>query len=374
MTEGRSDAAPALFVDADGRLPLPWLADPLALALDRPRGHALLLHAAAGQGALALALVLAQSRLCEARAADAPPALACGRCTACHLVRQHAHPDLFVLFPETLRRELAWPLPDDKTEGEAAKAKPSRQIRVDEMRWLIDRLQRTTGRGRGKVAVLHPAGALNDVAANALLKTLEEPPEGTTLVLTASDPSRLLPTVRSRCQIRRVPPPPAEAVLPWLESHGVLRPRILLDAAGGLPLDALALHREGVDAATWEALPKAVAAGQGATLGTLAGWGAARSIQAMLALAHDALAVALGGPPRFFPPAAMPPPADPPALERWIEELARLARHAEHPWNEPLLFDTLLGQARQALAPRGALGSGGRGGPARTGSAATLRP
>jgi DNA polymerase-3 subunit delta' len=374
VTEGRGDAAPALFVDADGRLPLPWLADTLTQALAQPRGHAWLLHAAAGQGALALALVLAQSRLCEARPAGAPPALACGRCPACHLVRQHAHPDLFVLLPETLRRELSWPLPDDKTEGEAARAKPSRQIRVDEMRWLIDRLQRTSGRGRGKLAVLHPAQALNDVAANALLKTLEEPPEGTTLILTASDPSRLLPTVRSRCQIRRVPPPAGSAVLPWLESQGVSRPQILLAAAGGMPLDALALHREGVDAATWEALPKAVAAGQGAALGTLARWGAARSIQAMLALAHDALAVTLGGSPRYFPPASMPAPGDPSALERWIDELTRVARHAEHPWNEPLLFDTLLGQARQALAPRGALGSGGRGGPARAGSAATLRP
>jgi DNA polymerase-3 subunit delta' len=373
-----SDAADALFIDADGRVPLPWLQAPLAELLTERRGHALLLHLPAGQGALALAVSLAQSMLCEGHAGNGRLQPACGRCAACHLVRGHAHPDLFVLMPEALRRELQWPLPDDKPESDSAKAKPSRQIRVDEMRWLIERLQRTSGRGRGKLALVHPAQALNEVAANALLKTLEEPPEGTTLILTVSDPARLLPTVRSRCQIRRLPRPSAAEVLPWLRERGVARPEVLLAAAGGLPLDAWALHREGVDASTWEALPGAVAAGQGAALATLAGWGPARAIDTLLALAHDAIAVASGAAPRFFPAAAMPPAGRTQALDEWVVTLQRVARHADHPWNEALLLDTLLDQGRAALRPAasGATASttAGRGGPGRQPPPATLRP
>jgi DNA polymerase-3 subunit delta' len=350
-----------LFVGEDGRAPLPWLQAPLATLLAQRRGHALLLHAPAGQGALPLAVALAQSLLCEAHgphSAEASRLPACGRCAACHLVRSHGHPDLFVLLPEVLRREVHWPLPDDKPESESAKAaKPSKQIRIDEMRWLIERLQRTSGRGRGKVALIHPAQALNDTAANALLKTLEEPPPGTTLLLTVSDPSRLLPTVRSRCQIHRLAAAPGAELLPWLKALGVVRPEVLLAAAGGQPLDALALHRDGVDAATWEALPRAVAAGQGAALATLAGWGAARALDTLLALVHDALAAAQGAAPRYFPAAAVPAHADPAALDAFAAELLRIARHAEHPWNEGLLLDTLLAQAKAAL---------GRAGPAAT--------
>ncbi|MBE0549226.1 MAG: DNA polymerase III subunit delta', partial [Rubrivivax sp.] len=172
-----------MVVDAAGTLPLPWLAEPLAAALATHRGHALLVHGAAGVGALPFALVLAQAWLCE----DTAPAAArpCGRCGSCRLVQSHVHPDLLVLLPETLRRAHDWPLADDKGEGEDAKRKPSRQIRINEVRSLIDWSTRTSARGRGKVAVLHPAEALNAQSANALLKTLEEPPAGTRLVLTA---------------------------------------------------------------------------------------------------------------------------------------------------------------------------------------------
>ncbi len=122
-------------VDESGELPLPWLAQPLAEALAQHSGHALLLHAAPGSGALPFAMALAQAWLCEATAGARRP---CGRCGSCRLVQGHVHPDLQVLMPETLRREHDWPLADDKPDGDEGKRKPSRQIRIDEVRGVID--------------------------------------------------------------------------------------------------------------------------------------------------------------------------------------------------------------------------------------------
>lgn len=338
-----------LVVGEGGEPPLPWLATPLQALLQRQRGHAVLLHGAPGSGVLSLALALAQGWLCEAdgQAARRP----CGRCGSCRLVHSRLHPDLQVLLPETLRRALEWPLRDDKPEGEDSKRKPSRQLRIDEVRGAIEAVQRTSARGRGKVVVLHPAEALNGPAANALLKTLEEPPEGTRIVLTAADPTSLLPTVRSRCQVVRLPAPePAQARV-WLQGQAVAEPEVLLAAAQGQPLLALALARDGVDAAQWRQLPLYLARGQG---GAAAGWPLPRLIDALLKLCHDALALALGAAPRYFPTDSLPARADPKALAAWQRELLRVARHDEHPWNEALLTDTLLAQAARALQPRAA--------------------
>jgi len=341
-----------VVVDAGGTLPLPWLATPLATALATQRGHALLVHGAAGVGALPFALVLAQAWLCETTGAGegegaAPPTRPCGRCGSCRLVQSRVHPDLLVLLPESLRRVHEWPLADDKAEGDDGKRKPSKQIRIDEVRRVIDWATRTSARGRGKVAVLHPAEALNLQSANALLKTLEEPPAGTRLVLTAADPTLLLPTVRSRCQRLRLPAPPAAQAAAWLAAQGVAEPEVLLAACSGRPLDALALAQAGIDAAAWSALPQAVAQGQAAGL---AGWPVPQVVDAMQKLCHDAMARAGGAPATYFPTARVPAGAAWPALAAWSRELARVARHEEHPWQEALMIDALVTQGRTALA------------------------
>ena len=231
----------ALAADESGALPLPWLAGPLAQALASQRGHALLVHGSTGVGALPFAITLAHAWLCEAPAQDA--ARPCGHCGSCRLVRAHLHPDLMVLLPETLRRLHEWPLAEDRAESDDAKRKPSRQIRIDEVRGLIDWSTKTNARGRGKVAVLHPAEALNAQSANALLKTLEEPPPGTRLVLTTADPALLLATVRSRCQWQRLAEPAPDVAAAWLSTQGMSQPAVLLAACSGRPLDALALIR-----------------------------------------------------------------------------------------------------------------------------------
>ncbi|MDQ2780144.1 MAG: DNA polymerase III subunit delta' [Pseudomonadota bacterium] len=335
----------AHLVGDDGALPLPWLVAPLADVLRAPRGHALLVHGAPGVGAMAFALTLAQAWLCEA---DATPRLIgpCGRCGSCRLVQSHLHPDLQVVMPETLRRAHRWPLADDKPEGED-KRKASKQIRIDDVRGLIDWSTRTSARGRGKVGVLHPAEALNLSSASALLKTLEEPPPGTRLLLTCADPIALLPTVRSRCQRLRLQAPPAEMAVTWLAQHGVAQPEVLLAACSGRPLDALELAQAGVDAAAWSALPMALAQGQPAAL---AGWPVPRALDALQKLCHDALAHAVGGAARFFPGAQMPQQAEATALLAWSQDLQRVMRHAEHPWNEALLLDALVREAAAALS------------------------
>jgi DNA polymerase-3 subunit delta' len=338
-----------MVVSEDGVIALPWLAAPLAEALASHRGHALMVHGAPGNGALPYALTLAQAWLCEAAAGSALP---CGRCGSCRLVHSHLHPDLRVLLPETLRREHEWPLSEDKADSEDSKRKPSRQIRIDEVRTLIDWATKTSGRGRGKVAVLHPGEALNAQSANALLKTLEEPPQGTRIVLTTADPDLLLPTVRSRCQRLRLAEPPAEVAAAWLQGQGVAQPWVLLAACSGRPLDALALTQDGVDARAWSALPAAVARGQASAF---AGWPVPRALDALQKLCHDALARASGGAARYFPNEQIPMNALSGPLGEWSRELSRVARHDDHPWNEGLLLDALVKGGAWALAALPAL-------------------
>jgi len=368
MSAPLSDPPSDSVVGEDGALPLPWLAEPLAQALRTHRGHALLVHGAPGVGALAFALVMGQAWLCEGTGPDAPAQRLrpCGRCGSCRLLQSHLHPDLTVLLPEILRREHSWPLPDDKTDGDDSKRKPSRQIRIDDVRLLIERCTRTSARGQGKVGLIHPADALNLQSANALLKTLEEPAAGTHLLLTTADPSALLPTVRSRCQLLRLPTPSAEQAVPWLQARGVAEAadaQVLLAACSGRPLDVLALVQAGVDARAWAALPLAVANGQAAAL---AGWPVPRALDALQKLCHDAMARAAGGAAVYFPAHSLPARVALPALNAWAAELRRVARHAEHPWSEALLIEALVGAGAHALAPPTATHSaqalpGGRG-------------
>ena len=344
-----------MVVGADGRLPLPWLEAPLRQALQRQRAHALLLQAPQGVGALEFMLVLAQAWLCES-GDGAPP---CGRCHSCRLLQSGSHPDLHLLLPEALRTSLgaSASTDDDAAETGKARRKPSRQIRIDDVRAAIDWVVQSSARGRAKVVLLHPAEAMNLQAASALLKTLEEPPGQARLLLSTADESRLLPTVRSRCQRIRLAGPSPEAAIAWLVEQGVRDAPVLLAAAGGAPLAARELAAAGVDAQAWLALPSAVAAGRA---GPLAGWPVPRALDALQKICHDALVQAAGGAPRYFAPQALAPGAQPAPLIDWARSLSRVARYDEHPWNEGLLIEALVGEGRSCwqedttLGPRGA--------------------
>jgi DNA polymerase-3 subunit delta' len=324
-------------------------------------GHALLLHAPGALGQFELALALARGWLCESPAQGR----ACDACTACRLFGQHSHPDLKVLLPEVLREPLGWAVPasDDGEDGASkSKAKPGREIRIDEVRTAIDWAQRTTSRGRVKVLLIHPAEAMNTSSANALLKTLEEPPGTLRLVLTASDPEALLPTVRSRCQRIPISVPPSSEALAWLHDQGVHEPQVLLAAAGGLPQAAFAMHAEGIDAAAWRSVP---AAAQRGVSTTLAGWPVPRLVDALHRLCHDLMATVAGGTSTFFEIALLAPLVQPrgPTLGKLAQldtELRQASRQQDHPWHAGLRAEALLSRVaalwqtpRDAQAGRG---------------------
>jgi len=335
-------------VDATGALALPWLAAPLRELLQRQQAHSLLLHGPQGVGQFELAIALAQGWLCEAESSDARP---CGRCASCKLVQARSHPDLLVLVPEAMQSQLGWGANDDDAPTDrAAKGKPSQEIKVDAVRRAVAFAQITSGRGRGKVVVMHPAERMNGIAANTLLKTLEEPPGSARFVLSSAAPDALLPTIRSRCQAVAMTPPAAADAMAWLAAQGVADAAVLLAATGQQPQEALVWSQEGVDAASWSRLPALVAQG-GAE--TLAGWPLPRVIDALQKLCHDSACVAAGAAPRYFPATAIARGADLAALNAWRAELTRVARNAEHPWNAPLLIESLVQQGRQALARTG---------------------
>ncbi len=337
---------------------LPWLGQPLSEALRTRRAHALLVHGPQGVGQFELALALAQAWLCDAPDSPAvPKTQACGVCASCRLVHARSHPDLLVVLPEALREALGWSNDAVGDDGAAAsKAKPSKEIKVDAVRAVVAFAQTSSARGRGKVVVLHPAERMNAVAANTLLKTLEEPAGDSRFVLSSAAPDALLPTIRSRCQALALALPPVDAALAWLNQQGVGRPEVLLAATGGQPLEALDWAGQGVDADLWVSLPRLVARGDSAPV---ANWPLPRLVNALQKLCHDLLCRAVGAPPRFFAELPVVPAARLPAVSEWARALTLAARHAEHPWNAGLMAESLLQQGQAAL------GVGNVGAPAR---------
>lgn len=240
---------------SDGYLPrLPWHAAvwPSIRPL-RARGvHALLLHGAAGIGKKSLAIDIARGALCEA---PQPDGHACGVCAGCALTTAGSHPDLRVVVPDTmaiwrgtaseedndsegLAPEEVEDLPAESGGGKAKRI--SREIRIEQVRALADFVSTSTHRGGTRVMVLAPAELLNGPSANALLKMLEEPPAGSLFILATDALDDVLPTIRSRCVLVRVPAPTRQAALAWLRDQQLDDAEAALAAAGGAPLTALA--------------------------------------------------------------------------------------------------------------------------------------
>jgi DNA polymerase-3 subunit delta' len=195
--------------------------------------HALLIRGPAGIGKLAFAQALAKALVCEQpdRRGEA-----CGHCTACDWVEQRGHPDVRLLEPESLAE------PVDEEGGEKKKA--SVQIGVDQVRALAEFVNLSSHRGRAKVIVVHPAEALNPSAANALLKSLEEPPPVTYFLLVSHRWHQLLPTIKSRCRQMVLPLPDRDAARAWLAEQGAANPDLALAQAGGAPVSAAGLNAD----------------------------------------------------------------------------------------------------------------------------------
>ena len=341
-----SEALKETLKEGGAQRPLPWLAEPLRQALATARSHALLVQGPAGVGQLDLALLLAQAWLCEA---PLNGGFACGHCASCKLLHSHTHPDFMLLLPEALREQLGWGAEAEigrDGEPKASKTKPSREIKIEAVRQMLSFAQGTSSRGRAKVVVVYPAEALNTVAANALLKTLEEPGGSLRFVLASSAPEGLLPTIRSRCQPVPLALPPAAPCLQWLKEQGVESPEVLLAAAGGRPQEARDWFEAGLRAQAWTQLPQRLARGEAAALSD---WSQPRAIDALQRLCHDLLRRVHGAAPSYFPAESLPSPKLAGPLHEWEAVLRRAARHAEHPLNAGLLMESLFAQGQQAL-------------------------
>lgn len=192
--------------------------------------HAYLFHGPQGIGKQVLAQRLGQLLLCTNPQQHQP----CGQCKSCLLLSAGSHPDFYAVYPE-----------------EADKA-----IRVDQIRAVVDFVGSTAQLGGRKLVLLEPAEAMNIQAANALLKSLEEPSGDTVLLLVTHQLGSLLPTIRSRCVKQACAVPSQPQVVSWLRaqlpelSEDELKQ--ILSLAGGFPLQAVRLHQQG--ALQWQNL------------------------------------------------------------------------------------------------------------------------
>jgi DNA polymerase III delta' subunit len=166
--------------------------------------HALLLAGPPGLGKADFARDLAQSLLCEQPTAAG---MACQHCRSCARFTATTHPDFLVVEPE----------------------EPGKAIKVDQVRDLISQFALASHQGGYRIAIVQPAEQMNLAAANSLLKTLEEPPADSLILLISARPSLLPATILSRCQRLEFAPPAHELALAWLnKQHDIPK-----DAPGG---------------------------------------------------------------------------------------------------------------------------------------------
>ena len=181
---------------------LPWQHDVWHELLQRHQHsglpHALMLTGIAGIGKHTLSLNLAHWLLCQRPVAEKPDG-ACGHCHSCELWQAGSHPDFMLCQPE----------------------ESSRQIRIDSIRKVNDFLAQTPQISHCQVVVIRPVEVMNTNAANALLKTLEEPAGESFLLLEAERFGSVLPTIRSRCQRIQLQAPSPAAAVDWLMEQGV---------------------------------------------------------------------------------------------------------------------------------------------------------
>lgn len=208
---------------------LPWQTDVARQWLgNKDRfAHAWLIHGMPGIGQDQFAIAAASSLLCE----NPNHGLACGQCQACNWVKDGNHPDL-----RRIRSEQR--MQSEGEEIENTKKQASNEIKIEQIRTLQPWFNTATHRGGLRVALLYMAEDLNIMAANAVLKILEEPPANTVFLLAADAPNNLLPTIVSRCRRLVLPKPSTEEAMQWLNSLGVRDAELRLTANGGAPVNA----------------------------------------------------------------------------------------------------------------------------------------
>jgi len=280
--------------------------------------HAYLFAGPLGIGKRLFAMELAKALLCERTTRDhEAPLAACDQCPDCKQVVAGSHPDVHV----------------------ACRPDESMELPIEVMQEFCQNFRLKSARGRGKIAILDDADDLNEESANCFLKTLEEPPPRSMLILVGTAPERQLSTITSRCQIVRFAPLHEEqvvAILAQHELHEQKQARRLARLSGGSPGLALQL----TDPALWEFRHKLLNGLASQRVNSVAlsnQWiefveeagkesapkrqRAAQVLRLLVLIVQDALAMALGAEPRETDP----------------EELNLLTKLAERAGPEQLL-------------------------------------
>ena len=352
-------------VDRAGSLMHPWLAGTWQrlVELEARLPHALLFIGPPGIGKRDLVDALAARLLCRSPGADG---VACGVCDGCRLRLSGNHPDLYLLLPAAQAAAEGGAEADAGEEASAGtgadkpgKAKSS-QIVIEQVRELQSALNVTGHQGSRRVVVVEPAHAMNTFTANALLKLLEEPPEGCIFLLVSSAPRRLLPTIRSRCQAWAVARPDHALLSGWLQGRD-REGRALLAVCGGMPLAAERLADRGFSAllsrfvrdvcgtaasdplglaGQWESWLKSKEA-------VAAGFDIAQLVDWMQRWVTDVASLRLGGRVRYFPAeegalSALAARSSVATVLNCYNDFARIRRVAQHPLNARLMLEDML--------------------------------
>lgn len=194
---------------------------------DQRLPHAILLHGREGIGKYDFARSFSQALLCTSKSEHG---FACKQCSSCNWFNDESHPDFRLLSPEQA----------SDPEGEEVntkKTKKKTQISVSQIRDLNDFIGLSSHHSNGlRIVLIHPAEALNQSSANALLKMLEEPATGVVFILVAHQLQRLLPTIISRCQKVNMPIPDESQALAWLTKQGIQNAKQQLAYLEGSPI------------------------------------------------------------------------------------------------------------------------------------------
>ena len=318
--------------------------------------HALLLAGPPGVGKRAFAERLGSFLLCE-NPAEAP----CGRCRSCRLYAVRAQRD-----PEETRPDgsLAQPdgypgHPDARFVGFAFNDKTKKmygEIVVDQIRELSAWLALTPQVGRAQVVLIEPADAMNNAAANALLKTLEEPNPARFLLLVSAHPARLPPTIRSRCQRIGFSLPPADVATKWLLEQGIDRTAAAaaLEASGGNPGLALTWARDGSAALREEVAThlRSLQQGKGNAAEIASTWARSDADRRLWFAAMLVQAETAARAQRARGPLALTGEADLTKLATWFDRANRARDLLRGPLRAELVLLELLVEWKAALAPR----------------------
>lgn len=295
---------------------------------------------------MAFARSLAQALLCES---PLTAGSACGQCDACRWFEAGTHPDYRQIEPESY---------SESTEEQGGDKKSGVHIPIEPIRALPDFIGISSHRGGLKVLVIHPAESLNVNAANALLKSLEEPPAQTVFLLVSHRPHALLPTIKSRCQHISLPAPTHQSALAWLKSQGSANPELGLAQTGNSPLAALKLDTDefwqqragffrGIADPGFDPLEVAEQL-RDTPLPNLLGW--------LQKWSYDLISLKYLGSLRYNPDqqaalAAVAAQVDMLAAMRFHRNVVRMQRIVHHPLNARLFIEHLLIECAELVRP-----------------------